>query len=51
VAGDEGQKGIDEGLGLGGGFVHLPVGGDECFAGHFVLFSSDSILSDACRVM
>ena len=35
VAGNKRQKGIDKGLGFGGRLVHLPVGGNECFTGHF----------------
>ena len=35
VADNKGQKGIDEGLGFGGRLVHLPIGGNQCFAGHF----------------
>ena len=35
VAGNQGQKSIDKCLGFGGRFVHLPVGGNQCFTWHF----------------
>jgi hypothetical protein len=38
VPGNEGQKGIDEGLGFGRRLVHLPIGGNERFTGHFARF-------------
>jgi hypothetical protein len=40
VAGNEGQKGIDKGLGFGRRFEHLPIGGNESFTGHFFWDSS-----------
>jgi len=36
VAGYERQECVHEGFGFSGGFVHLPVGGDECFTRHVV---------------
>ena len=32
----EGQQGFGAGAGLGGGLVHLPVGGDQGLAGHWL---------------
>jgi hypothetical protein len=36
VAGNEGQKSIYKSLSFGWCFVHLPIGGNECFTGHSV---------------
>jgi len=40
VIGDEGQEELHEFLGLDGGFVHLPVGGDERLTRHRLCGSS-----------
>jgi hypothetical protein len=48
VAGNEGQKGIDERLGFSRRLEHLPISGNECFTGHLSGFLY-SILVDGIQ--
>jgi hypothetical protein len=38
VAGNEGQKGVDESLGFSRSLEHLPISGNQSFTGHFLGF-------------